>query len=465
METTGNPAGNAGHSNGGVPELSRSLRARHVTMISIGGIIGAGLFVGSSAAIVAAGPAVVLSYVIAGGLMYLVMRMLGELALAHPGTRAFTDFPRFAFGRLAGFTTGWLYWYFWVVVVPIEAIAGARILHQWVAVPEPAIGLVLVAAMTLVNLMSTRMYGEFEFWFASIKVAAIMVFVLLSLAWVLGLGRAPGTETAVAAMAAPGGFAPYGAGAVLAAVTTVFFSLTGAEITTVAAAESAEPGKQLARLSAAVIVRILFFYVASLALIVCVLPWKSVVPGQSPFSDAMQHMGYSWATTALKVVILTAVLSCLNSAFYVTSRVLFALAAAGDAPKALVKLNATQVPTRSVWVCAIAGVIGILVSVGKAAKVFAFLVSASGALIVFVYLLVALAQWRLRSRRDPAAQAANPAPMPWHPWLSLVAVAGMALVLVAMAAAPARREELLASVAALAVILVAGFISRPRSRG
>jgi L-asparagine transporter-like permease len=429
-------------------------------MISIGGIIGAGLFVGSSAAIAAAGPAVVLSYVIAGGLMYLVMRMLGELALAHPGTRSFTDYPRLAFGRLAGFTTGWLYWYFWVVVVPIEAIAGARIMHHWVELPEPAIGLVLVGSMTLVNLMSTRMYGEFEFWFASIKVAAILVFVLLSLSWVLGLGRAPGAMTAIGAMGAPGGFAPFGAGAVLAAVTTVFFSLTGAEITTVAAAESAEPGKQLARLSAAVIVRILFFYVASVALIVCILPWQAVVPGQSPFADAMGHMGYTWASTALQVVILTAVLSCLNSAFYVTSRVLFALAAAGDAPKPLVALNRTLVPTRSVWVCAVAGLVGILFSIGKAAKVFAFLVSASGALIVFVYMLVALAQWRLRSRRDPAAQAANPAPMPWHPWLSVVAVAGMALVLVAMAAAPARRGELLASLVALAAILLAGWLTR-----
>src|SRR5579862_9844840 len=153
-------------------ELSRSLRPRHVAMITIGGIIGAGLFVGSSVAINATGPAVIISYILTGFLLLLVMRMLGEMAVEMPQVRSFTEFTRAGLGDWAGFTVGWLYWYFWIVVIPTEAIAGAAIIQRWLPLQTWEIGTVLMALMTAVNLMSARAYGEFEFWFSSIKVAA-----------------------------------------------------------------------------------------------------------------------------------------------------------------------------------------------------------------------------------------------------------------------------------------------------
>src|ERR1700680_3859357 len=154
--------------------LSRSLRPRHVAMITIGGIIGAGLFVGSSVAIAAAGPAIIVSYALTGLLVLLIMRMLGEMAVDMPQVRSFTEFTRAALGNWAGFSVGWLYWYFWVVVIPVEAIAGAGIIQRWLPLPTWQIGAALMLAMTCVNLMSARAYGEFEFWFASIKVGAIL---------------------------------------------------------------------------------------------------------------------------------------------------------------------------------------------------------------------------------------------------------------------------------------------------
>src|ERR1700722_8931115 len=166
--------------------LKRSLAPRHVTMISMGGIIGAGLFVGSSAAISAGGPAVVLSYLLAGILILLIMRMLGEMAVARPQVRSFSEFARAGLGDWAGFLAGWLYWYFWVVVIPIEAIAGANILHGMIDLPVWMLGLVLMGLMTGGNLMSARSFGEFEFWFASIKVAAIVVFIVLAGAFAFG---------------------------------------------------------------------------------------------------------------------------------------------------------------------------------------------------------------------------------------------------------------------------------------
>ena len=309
----------------GSAELSRSLRSRHVTMIAIGGIIGAGLFVGSSAAIAAVGPAIIVSYLLAGLVILLVMRMLSEMAAANPHIGSFTEFPRLALGPWAGFMAGWLYWYFWVVVVAIEAIAGAQLLNLWIPVPVWQIGLALMVLLTAVNLMSTRSYGEFEFWFASIKVAAIIVFIVIAGSSVLGLGPAP--ATGFGNLAAHGGFAPFGPVAVLAGITSVIFSLCGAEIATIAAAESNESARTISRLTITIILRIVLFYVLSILLIVAIVPWREIQPGLSPFATALDRIGIPYAATMMNAIVLTAVLSCLNSGVYVTSRVLFTLAA------------------------------------------------------------------------------------------------------------------------------------------
>jgi L-asparagine transporter-like permease len=429
--------------------LSRSLKPRHVAMISIGGIIGAGLFVGSSAAIAATGPAVVFSYLIAGILVLLVMQMLGEMAVALPQVRSFTEFARAGLGDWAGFVAGWLYWYFWIVVIPVEAIAGANLLHQWIAGPGWMLGIGLMTVMTAVNLMSARSYGEFEFWFSSVKVAAIITFIVLAAAYAFGwTSHASPTWTNLRQF---GGFMPRGATAVLAAVVTVFFALTGAEITAVAAAESTEPARMLAQMSRSVIVRILTFYIVSILLVVCVVPWTSVKVGESPFALALTSMQFGWASTAMSAIILTAVLSCLNSAFYVCSRVLFVLAERGDAPQWLVRINPRAVPSRSVCVGWIAGVLGIIAQTVAPDTVFAFLVNASGALMIFVYLLVTAGHWRLRRTWELEGAPARSVRMWLFPWASYLCGAGMLAVLAAMAFTE-HAQELYASLAALAVV-------------
>ncbi|HVW68810.1 MAG TPA: amino acid permease [Steroidobacteraceae bacterium] len=433
-------------------ELSRSLQPRHIAMISIGGIIGAGLFVSSSAAIAGAGPAIVLSYVLTGTLVLLIMRMLGEMALSLPNVRSFTEFPRAGLGHWAGFVAGWLYWYFWVIVVPVEAIAGANILHHWLPLPPVLLGIGLTAIMTGVNLMSARSYGEFEFWFASIKVAAIIIFIALAAAYAFGWTAPQGAT--FGNLTSHGGFVPHGIPAVLAGAATVFFSLTGAEITTIAAAESTEPSRAIAKISTSVVVRILTFYVASIFLIVSVVPWDSVIVGESPFALALTTMHFGWASTAMSVIILTAVLSCLNSAFYVCSRVLFVLAENGDAPRALVRLNSRLVPVNSVWMSALAGVLGVLAETLAPQAVFAFLVNASGALVVFIYMMVTFAQIRLRRERERAGAPAPAVKMWFFPWASYAAIVAMVAILVAMIYTDMARD-LYASIGSLLVALIA----------
>jgi L-asparagine transporter-like permease len=448
--TVSNPAENTGKN-----ELSRSLKPRHLTMISIGGIIGAGLFVSSSTSIIAGGPASFISYAICGFLILLVMRMLAEMATALPKVRSFTEFARAGLGEGAGFVVGWLYWYFWVLVVPVEAIAGAKILEHWIPLPPLPIGVGLMTVMTCVNLMSARSYAEFEFWFASIKVAAIVVFIAIATSYAFGWTAPHGTT--FGNLVDHGGFTPHGWIAVLAAVPTVFFAMTGAEITTIAAAESAQPGRAVARMGSAVIGRILVFYVISLFLIVSVTPWNTVRSGESPFTLALNTMHVPWAGEIMTVIILTAVLSCMNSAFYVSSRVLFILAAHGDAPKGLVKLNARKVPVGSVLMGSLAGFLGILAAT-KAKGVFDFLVSSSGALAVYIYMAIAAAQITLRKRRERDGEPLPPVMMWLFPWLSYVAIAGMGAVLIAMAFTPGLQQDFKFSCITLVVVLIAYLI-------
>jgi GABA permease len=449
-----------------VPELSRTLLSRHVTMISIGGIIGAGLFVGSSAAIAAVGPVVILSYLLAGLVVLMVMRMLSEMAVATPGLGSFTEYIRLGLGNWAGFCSGWLYWYFWVVVVAVEALAGAALLHQWIVLPQWQLGLLLMLALTVVNLMSSRSFGEFEFWFSSIKVSAIVVFILIAGAYALGLTSPAGPT--FANLYSHGGFAPMGWLAVLAGMTTVIFSVCGAEIATIAAVESNESRGAIARLTSTIIVRILLFYVFSVLLIVSVVPWTEIHPGSSPFALALIRTRIPAAATLMNLIVLTAVLSCLNSGVYVTSRVLFTLAAKGDAPQALVALSRRRVPARAILIGSSFGYFAVVLSIVSPEKVFAFLVNASGALMVIVYLLACWAHLRLRRRIERDAPERLAVKVWLFPWLSWLTIAAMVGVLGAMAFTPSLASQFYASLVCVLVVAMMygmrrmGMLSRPR---
>ncbi len=434
-------------------ELARSLSPRHITMIAFGGIIGAGLFVGSGASISVTGPAITISYLLAGLMIVMVMRMLGEMATSVPGLGSFTEYARLGLGNWAGFTTGWLYWYFWAVVVGIEAIVGAQLLQNWIDMPTWQLGTILMVLMGGINLMSTRSYGEFEFWFASIKVAAIVLFIMAAGAYAFGV-FSPSGHT-FGNLVDHGGFAPYGTVAVLAGVTSVIFALTGAEIATIAAAESPEPARAVARMTNTVVWRILIFYVLSIFLIVSVMPWDEVVVGQSPFAQVLGRMGVPGAETVMNLVVLTAVLSCLNSGLYVCSRVMFTLSLKGDAPQSLVKLNARRVPVRSILLASAAGYVAVLCSILSPDTIFAFLVNACGVTVLIVYLILCVAQVRLRRRMEREAPEKIGVRVWLFPWASYATIAAMSAVLIAMAFVDSLKTQLYLSLLSFAVVLAA----------
>ena len=438
------------------PRLSHTLQSRHVAMISLGGIIGAGLFVGSSAAIASIGPAVILCYILAGILILFSMRMLGELAVANPGIGFFTDYARKVLGHPFGFVGGWLYWYFWMIVVAVEAIAGAIIIAQWIAAPVWLIGLVLLACLTGVNLMSARSYGEFEFWFSSIKVAAIIAFILVTGSYVLGL--MPGHGMDFSALTAFGGFAPHGALSVLAGVATVIFSLTGAEITTVAAAESKEPVKAIAAMSTTLTVRVVLFYVLSIFFIVAAVNWTTIKSGHSPFVAALDQIGIPGVALAMNIIVLTAVLSCLNSGLYVTSRALFALAAQGDAPESPDRAQQAQCAGPRHLAGTVFGYGAMMASIFlPATGLFTFLVNASGTAMLFLYAMICIAQIRYRNGLSPEAAGKLPIKMWLFPGLSYFAVLGIGSVLVAMGMIPDLQSQLTTTLLLILALLVIYF--------
>lgn len=432
------------------PGLSKSLKQRHVTMISLGGIIGAGLFVGSSAVITTIGPAAVLSYALAGLIVLLVMRMLGEMAIAVPGIGSFTEYNRIGLGDWAGFTSGWLYWYFWVIVVAVEVVVGASMLQRWIPAPEWMIGVCLLAVMTAVNLLSVRSYGEFEFWFASLKVGAIIVFIAVTAGYAFGITSDAPT---FGNLFQHEGFMPFGVASVIAGVPMVIFAICGAEIATIAAAESDEPARGVASMTRSVIVRVLTFYVGSILLIVCVVPWNTLVAGHSPFVAAMDLMKIPYAGDIMNAVVLIAVLSCLNSGLYVASRVLFALAQRGEAPKAMLKLSPNRVPRTAIVFSSVLGFIAVLASIMSSQVVFMFLVNASGAIMLFIYLLVAAAQLRVRRHVEKHSPQALTLKMWLFPWLTLAVIAAILAMLGAMALREEFQSQFVSSVILLLGVL------------
>ena len=444
------------HGPGEDGQLEKGLKQRHLTMIAIGGVIGAGLFVGSGAIIGEVGPAAFITYAITGVLIVMVMRMLGEMAVANPSTGSFADYARQSLGGWAGFSVGWLYWYFWVIVVGFEAVAGAGILQRWLPnVPLWLMALILMVLMTATNLFSVASYGEFEYWFAGVKVFAIVAFIALGTLFVLGLW--PGRNLDFSNLTEHGGFFPNGVGALFSGIVIVIFSMVGAEIATIAAAESAEPEKGIVKATNSVVFRILVFFVGSIFLLATILPWNSTELGDSPYVSAMDEMGIPFAGEIMNFVVLTAVLSCLNSGLYTASRMLFVLAARREAPAFMLSVGKRGVPTWAILSSSVIGFVCVIAAYISPDKVFLFLLNSSGAIILFVYLLISLSQLRMRPKIPPERLKVK---MWLYPVLTLLTAAAIVGVLVSMFVRADTRSQIILSLLAWGVVLIAYAVLR-----
>ncbi|MGE8065992.1 GABA permease [Pseudomonas sp. NPDC089569] len=446
--------------------LAPGLKQRHVTMLSIAGAIGAGLFIGSGHAIAAAGPAAILAYIFSGTLVVLVMRMLGEMAVASPDTGSFSTYAERALGRSAGFTIGWLYWWFWVLVIPIEAIAAAAILHAWFpAIQTWEFAIAVTGLLTLTNLFSVARYGEFEFWFAMLKVIAVLGFIALG---ALALaGALPNTTVSgvVQLSHAFGGFMPNGMTAVVGAMLTTVFSFMGTEIVTIAAAESRDPSRQITRATNSVVWRMGIFYIVSVFLIISIVPWNDpMLMEVGSYQRALELMNIPHAKLIVDIVVLIAVASCLNSAIYTASRMVYSLSKRGDGPQVLQKTSSSGVPYIAVLASTAVGFLTTALNYFAPDDVFAFLLATSGAVALLVYLVIAVSQLKLRKKMIASGQPIV-FKMWFYPWLSYLVIVCILGILTVMLILPQHRMEVVATGAlALSIVCMGGiFNSRKKN--
>ncbi|MBK5477238.1 amino acid permease [Pseudomonas sp. TH21] len=404
-------------------QLKTGLKSRHLTMMSIAGVIGGSLFVGSASIIHTAGPAAVLAFLVGGILMMLIMRMLGEMATSSPDTGSFSTYADRAIGRWAGFTIGWLYWGYWVSLMAWEAYVAGKILNGWF----PSISInVFVLATTLVlisiNFFNVKNYGEFEFWFALIKVVAIFCFLIvcgLAVANIWTLGEVRGITNLTAH-----GFMPNGIDPVVGAMLGVMFAFLGAEIATIAASESANPSQQIIKTTKSVVWRVGLFYVGSIFLIVCLVPWNDPmlgVPGYGAYRRTLELLGVPGAEVLMNFVVLTSVSSCLISAHYTASRMLYSLATRGDAPSFFkFTKQGTGVPLYAIVGSCLVAVILALINFSEALRpkdVLDTLMNMTGTIALLVYLVIACSQLKMR-RKLELKGSEIPLKMWLFPWLT-----------------------------------------------
>lgn len=404
--------------------LGNSLKQRQLTMMGLGSAIGAGLFLGSGEGIMTAGPAVLVSYLVAGTLIILVMWALGEMAAANPNSGAFSVYAEKAMGKVAGATVGWLWWLQLVVVIAAEALGAAALLVTvWPVLPAWVLTLIFMVVFTAINLTSVKNYGEFEFWFSLLKITAIVLFLIFGVALLLGL--VPGTTSpGLGNLVNNGGFAPNGMAGIATALFVVAFAFGGTEIVAVAAAETPNPARSVAVAVRTVVWRILVFYVGSIFIIATVLPWTSEAL-LSPFAGVLNLAGLPWAGTAITLVAVAALLSALNANLYGASRMIYSLAERGEAPRIFSGTNKRFVPVPALLISVAFGFVTVIWELLYPDTVLKVLLNLVGSTCLVIWGSALLSQFILRRRADRDGTDL-PLRMRGFPWLT---IAGLVLLL------------------------------------
>lgn len=446
--------------------LRRNLSNRHIQLIAIGGAIGTGLFMGSGKTISLAGPSIIFVYMIIGFMLFFVMRAMGELLLSNLEYKSFSDFAADLLGPWAGYFTGWTYWFCWVVtgiadVVAITAYAQFWFpgLSQWIA------SLLCVVVLLTLNLATVKMFGEMEFWFAMIKIVAIVGLIIAGLVMVLTHFQTPtGSVAAFSNLWNDGGFFPKGISGFFAGFQIAVFAFVGIELVGTTAAETKDPMKSLPRAINAIPVRIIMFYVFSLIVIMSVTPWNSVVPDKSPFVELFVIAGLPAAASIINFVVLTSAASSANSGVFSTSRMLFGLAQEGNAPKAFGKLSSRAVPSNGLTfscLCLLGGVV-LIYLIPNVVTVFTLVTTVSAILFMFVWTII-LCSYLVYRRQRPQLHEASIYKMPLGKLMCWVCMAFFVFVLVLLTLQDDTRQALIVTPLWF-VILGIGYWLRSRKR-
>ncbi|WKD57887.1 GABA permease [Corynebacterium capitovis DSM 44611] len=436
-------------------ELGTGLKSRHLTLMGLGMSVGAGLFLGVGAGIRAAGPAIILAYAIAGVIVVSVMRMLGRMAAQWPSPGSFATYGRRAFGHWAGFLLGWLYWFLLIMVGGAEITGASAIIAGWFDIPQWIPALLTVIVFATINLSQVKGFGEFEYWFAMIKVVVIVGFLVVGAALFFGL--LPGAGFVGFDNVRDTGFAPNGVAGIATGLLAVAFAFGGIEVVTIAAAESANPAQAVRRAVNSIIWRIALFYVGSVVVIILLVPYAQIgaatSPGDSPFTHVLAMTNLPGVAGFMEAIIVLALLSAFNAQIYGTSRMAYQQALEGDAPRWLATTNAHSVPTNAVFVSVFFAFVSVGLQWWNPPGLLEFLMNAVGGCLMVTWVMITLSYIKLR----PAGGKGQP----WGAWATLAALIALTALMLFDAST---RPQILSVLVISAGLIGLSFLTRGASR-
>ncbi len=423
-------------------ELKRDLKNRHVQLIAIGGTIGTGLFLGSGAAIEKAGPSVLLVYLTIGLAVFFVMRALGEMLLSNSGYQSFTDFATDYIGDWAGYVTGWTYWFCWIMTAMADIIAVGVYVRYWFDIPQWVPAITCLVILLALNLLTVKLFGELEFWFAIIKVVTIIALIVIGIVMIVTGFQTDTGYVTVSNLWEHGGFFPNGFSGFLFAFQMVVFSFVGVELVGVTAAETADPKKNIPSAINKIPVRILLFYVGSVFVILCINPWTQLSAASSPFVQVFTLVGIPVAAGIINFVVLTSAASAGNSGLFSTSRMMYNLSKHKQGPKAFSRLNSNHVPGNALFTSAIVVSVGALLSYALPDSAFSIVTTISAICFIWVWSIILISHLiYLKKRPDLHRRSSFKAPL--VPFINYVVLALFVGVLVVMFISEDTRSALL----------------------
>ncbi|MDJ0463367.1 amino acid permease [Streptomyces sp. H27-C3] len=423
------------HVDAGDEGYSKDLKPRHISMIAIGGAIGTGLFLGAGGRMAGAGPSLAVAYAVCGVFAFFVVRALGELVLYRPSSGAFVSYAREFMGEKGAFAAGWLYFLNWSTTAVADITAAATYAHFWAMfsdVPQWVLALIALAVVLTANLISVKYFGEMEFWFAIIKVAALVAFMLVGIYLVVTQHQIDGHTPGFSTISDSGGFFPVGMLPMLLVIQGVVFAYASVELCGVAAGETENPEKIMPKAINSIMWRVGIFYVGSVVLLALLLPYTSYSDGESPFVTVMNKLGVAGAADVMNLVVLTAALSSLNSGLYSTGRILRSMALAGSAPRFTGRMNKGQVPYGGILLTAGFGVLGVALNFVMPGEAFEIVLNFASIGILGTWGMIMLCSLLFWHRAKEGKVTRPSYRLPWAPYTQLVTLAFLATVVVLM---------------------------------
>jgi AAT family amino acid transporter len=441
------------------PDLKRGLLPRHVQFIALAGMIGTGIFKGSSDTLNIAGPSVVFTYLLGGLLLFIIMAALGEMGTAFPHYNV-QNLVKQAFGFQVSFVVGWLYWINWVIVTIVELLAAGNFLQYWFpSVPFWLLSLICAIIIVGINLFQVKYYGELEFWFAGVKILALIAFIILG--FLLLFGVLPDSKPiGLSNYTAHGGFFPHGLNGMLSAFLVVMFSYGGAELIGIAVTETKDSERVLPKIIKGTVWRVIIFYILPILVICGLMPWDKVSGEGSPFVQVFSRTGLPGAAHIMNFVLLTAVLSAANSGIYATSRTLYSMAQSGVAPKSLLKTSNKGIPLKGIMITSICILIGVYLAYMTPTQVISYLMTIPGFTVLLIWMSICACQLKLRRqyKNIPVFQ------VKWHPFTSIFAIIVLTIIFIGFLLNP---NNLIGSSVCLVIVsllMILSFIFKKQDR-